>query len=85
MRNWRPSNIFYATHAIFEIASWGVPSIIIPITNSNGNHQRKNAYNYARMGAGEVIEESNLTSHLLVSEIDKLLSSNEIKLLLLLA
>ncbi|HLP86362.1 MAG TPA: UDP-N-acetylglucosamine--N-acetylmuramyl-(pentapeptide) pyrophosphoryl-undecaprenol N-acetylglucosamine transferase [Candidatus Paceibacterota bacterium] len=64
-----------AGSAIFEIASWGIPSIIIPITNSNGNHQRKNAYNYARTGACEVIEESNLSSHLLVSEIDKLFSS----------
>lgn len=66
-----------AGSAIFEIASWGIPSIIIPITNSNGDHQRKNAFNYARVGACEVIEESNLTSHLLVSEIDKLLSSKE--------
>jgi len=64
-----------AGSAIFEIASWGIPSIIIPITNSNGDHQRKNAYNYARGGACEVIEEGNLTSHLFVSEIDKLLSS----------
>lgn len=66
-----------AGSAIFEIASWGIPSIIIPITNSNGDHQRKNAFNYARAGACEVIEEANLTSHLLVSEIDKLLSSKE--------
>ncbi|MFA6515062.1 MAG: UDP-N-acetylglucosamine--N-acetylmuramyl-(pentapeptide) pyrophosphoryl-undecaprenol N-acetylglucosamine transferase [Candidatus Paceibacterota bacterium] len=65
-----------AGSAIFEIASWGVPSIIIPITNSNGDHQRKNAFNYARTGACEVIEESNLSSHLLVSEIDKILSSS---------
>lgn len=64
-----------AGSAIFEIASWGIPSIIIPITNSNGNHQKKNAYNYARTGACEVIEESNLSSHLLVAEIDKLFSS----------
>jgi UDP-N-acetylglucosamine--N-acetylmuramyl-(pentapeptide) pyrophosphoryl-undecaprenol N-acetylglucosamine transferase len=64
-----------AGSAIFEIASWGIPSIIIPITNSNGGHQRKNAYNYARTGACEVIEEGNLSSHLLVSEIDKLFSS----------
>jgi UDP-N-acetylglucosamine--N-acetylmuramyl-(pentapeptide) pyrophosphoryl-undecaprenol N-acetylglucosamine transferase len=64
-----------AGSAIFEIASWGIPSIIIPITNSNGDHQRKNAFNYARNGACEVIEESNLTQHLLVSEIDKILSS----------
>jgi len=66
-----------AGSAIFEIASWGIPSIIIPITNSNGNHQRKNAYNYARLGAGEVIEESNLTPHLLIAEIDKILSSSQ--------
>ena len=59
---------------IFEIASWGVPSILIPITNSNGDHQRKNAFNYARSGAGIVIEESNLTTHLLVAEIDKLMT-----------
>ena len=64
-----------AGSAIFEIASWGIPSIIIPITNSNGDHQRKNAFNYARNGACEVVEESNLTEHLIVSEIDKILSS----------
>jgi len=62
---------------IFEIASWGIPSIIIPITNSNGDHQRKNAYNYARTGACEVIEEANLTPHVLVSEIDKIISNKE--------
>lgn len=66
-----------AGSAIFEIASWGIPSIIIPITNSNGDHQRKNAYNYARSGACEVIEEGNLSPHLLSSEIDKLLKSKE--------
>ena len=66
-----------AGSAIFEIASWGIPSIIIPITNSNGDHQRKNAFNYARAGACEVIEEGNLSTHLLVAEIDKLFASKE--------
>lgn len=66
-----------AGSAIFEIASWGVPSIIIPISNSNGDHQRKNAYNYARTGACEVIDESNLTPHVLVSEIDRLINDKE--------
>jgi UDP-N-acetylglucosamine--N-acetylmuramyl-(pentapeptide) pyrophosphoryl-undecaprenol N-acetylglucosamine transferase len=65
-----------AGSAIFEIASWGVPSIIIPITNSNGDHQRKNAYSYAREGGCEVIEEANLTSHVLVAEIDKLMGNS---------
>lgn len=66
-----------AGSAIFEIASWGIPSIIIPITKSNGDHQRKNAYSYARAGACEVIEENNLTAHLLIAEIDKLIGSEE--------
>ncbi len=66
-----------AGSTIFEIASWGLPSIIIPITNSNGDHQRKNAFTYARAGACIVLEEENLQPHLLVSEIEKLLNSKD--------
>ncbi len=66
-----------AGSSIFEIASWGIPSIIIPITNSNGDHQRKNAYSYARTGASEVVEEGNLSPHVLVSEIDRLINNKE--------
>ncbi len=54
---------------LFEIAQWGVPAIVIPITETNGDHQRKNAYSFARSGAGEVIEENNLSPKLLASEI----------------
>src|SRR5574343_742705 len=32
-----------AGSTIFEIDSWGIPSVIVPITNTNGDHQRKNA------------------------------------------
>ncbi|MCE9517504.1 UDP-N-acetylglucosamine--N-acetylmuramyl-(pentapeptide) pyrophosphoryl-undecaprenol N-acetylglucosamine transferase [Candidatus Nomurabacteria bacterium] len=66
-----------AGSAIFEIASWGIPSIIIPITNSNGDHQRKNAFNYARTGACEVIEESNFSPHILMATIEKILENTE--------
>jgi UDP-N-acetylglucosamine--N-acetylmuramyl-(pentapeptide) pyrophosphoryl-undecaprenol N-acetylglucosamine transferase len=61
-----------AGSTIFEIASWGVPSIIIPITNSNGDHQRRNAFAYAETGACVVIEEKNLTSHIIASEIQRI-------------
>lgn len=64
-----------AGSTIFEIASWGLPSILIPITNSNGDHQRKNAYSYARAGACEVIEEGNLTPHVLTTEINNLINN----------
>lgn len=66
-----------AGSTIFEIASWGIPSIVIPITDSNGNHQRLNAYAYARSGAAIVIEESNLTTHVLLAEIDRVLQDKK--------
>ncbi|OGZ32134.1 MAG: hypothetical protein A3H02_03140 [Candidatus Niyogibacteria bacterium RIFCSPLOWO2_12_FULL_41_13] len=60
--------------AIFEIAAWGKPSILIPLRDSAQNHQRENAYAYARAGAAEVIEEENLTKNLLVFQIDKIIN-----------
>ncbi|MDB5254470.1 MAG: UDP-N-acetylglucosamine--N-acetylmuramyl-(pentapeptide) pyrophosphoryl-UDP N-acetylglucosamine [Parcubacteria group bacterium] len=64
-----------AGSTLFEIASWGIPSIIIPISDTNGDHQRQNAFAYARAGACAVIEENNLTAHLLGSEIDRLMTN----------
>jgi len=58
---------------IFEIANWSVPSILVPISDTNGDHQRKNAYSYARQGATIVVEESNLTPNVLLSEITRLM------------
>jgi len=68
-----------AGSTIFEIASWGVPSIIIPITDSNGDHQRMNAYAYARSGAASVIEEPNLTTNVLIGEIDRILQDQALR------
>ena len=64
-----------AGSTIFEIAAWGVPSIIVPITESNGDHQRKNAFAYARAGACTVIEESNFKPNILLFEIQKILNN----------
>ncbi len=67
-----------AGSTIFEIASWGVPSIIIPITTSNGDHQRKNAFSYAHTGACDVIEEMNMTANILCSEIERIVYNKEV-------
>jgi UDP-N-acetylglucosamine--N-acetylmuramyl-(pentapeptide) pyrophosphoryl-undecaprenol N-acetylglucosamine transferase len=64
-----------AGSTIFEIAIWNTPAVIVPITESNGDHQRKNAYSYARTGAAVVVEENNLTPHVLKGEIDRLMES----------
>ncbi|AKM84263.1 TPA: hypothetical protein DCZ46_02855 [Candidatus Campbellbacteria bacterium] len=63
--------------SISEIAAWGIPSIVIPINSSAGDHQRKNAYSYARTGATIVVEENNLTPHLLEAEIVNLMNNEE--------
>ena len=67
-----------AGSTIFEIAAWGRPSILVPITESNNDHQRKNAYHYLRSGACIVIEENNLTPEILSSEIDRLFANKNI-------
>ena len=68
-----------AGSGIFEIAAWGVPSILIPITDSNGDHQRKNAFNYSRGGSCEVIEESNLSPQILLNEIERIMNNPSIQ------
>ena len=68
-----------AGSSIFEIASWGVPSIIVPITVSNGNHQRNNAFNYMKSGACLVIEEANFSPHILLTESERIRASDNLK------
>ena len=59
---------------LFEIAFHGKPAIIIPIPEEVSHDQRSNAFAYARNGAAVVIEEKNLTTHLLIEEIHSILS-----------
>src|SRR3989338_7049521 len=66
-----------AGSALFEIASWGLPSILIPFTQSNADHAKKNAFNYARAGACSVIEEANMTANILSSEIERIVGDKE--------
>jgi len=60
--------------SITEISLWHKPSILIPIPESVSHDQRTNAYAYAHTGAAEVLEEHNMTHHLLVSEAKRILS-----------
>lgn len=66
-----------AGSTLFEIASWGIPSVLIPITKTNLNHQRRNAFNYARSGACIVIEEANMTSNIFSSEIERIIENKD--------
>ena len=61
-----------AGSTIFEIAIWGIPAILIPIANHVNDHQRKNAFAYARAGGALVIEEANLGPNIVMAEIEGL-------------
>ncbi len=63
--------------SIFEIAAWGKPSILVPLSSAAQDHQRENAYAYARSGASEIIEETNLKPHIMLAAIDKILGDPE--------
>jgi len=67
-----------AGSTIFEIAAWGLPSVIIPLPSEISHDQTKNAFAYAHSGACTVIEEANLTSHILISEIDRIINNKSI-------
>lgn len=62
--------------SIFEIAAKGKPSILVPLPDSAGDHQRVNAYEYAKTGAALVLEEPNLTEHVLAQRISALLNDS---------
>lgn len=60
--------------SIAEIGVWKRPAILIPIPEAISHDQKSNAYAYAHTGAAVVLEEENLTPHLLASEIRRILS-----------
>ncbi len=63
--------------SISEIGLWKKPAILIPIPESVSHDQRTNAYAYARTGAAVVLEEENLTPHLFIAEISRILKDPE--------
>jgi UDP-N-acetylglucosamine--N-acetylmuramyl-(pentapeptide) pyrophosphoryl-undecaprenol N-acetylglucosamine transferase len=66
-----------AGSAIFEFALWGIPALIIPISEDVSHDQRTNAFTYARAGACVVIEENNLTPSILQAEIERLMNDSD--------
>lgn len=66
------------SNTLNEIAVVGKPSILIPLQHSASDHQRENAYVFAKDGASIIIEEPNLTPHLLLDKITELLRDKEL-------
>lgn len=64
---------------IFEVASWGLPAILVPIPEDVSHDQIENAFSYARAGGAVVLEQRNLTPHILVAEIKRIASDQPLR------
>lgn len=64
---------------IFEVASWGLPAVLIPLPLDISHDQTENAFSYARAGAAVVLEQHNLTPHLLIAEIDRIMNDEALR------
>lgn len=67
-----------AGSTLFEIAAWGLPSIVIPISREVTAHQTTNAVAYAKTGAAVSIEQNNLSPTLLLSEIHRIMDNPDL-------
>lgn len=63
---------------IFEIAAFSKPAILIPLADSANNHQRLNAYEFSKVGAAIVIEETNLLPGIFLNQIAETLKDKEL-------
>ncbi|MFA6354333.1 MAG: UDP-N-acetylglucosamine--N-acetylmuramyl-(pentapeptide) pyrophosphoryl-undecaprenol N-acetylglucosamine transferase [Candidatus Paceibacterota bacterium] len=63
------------SNILFEIAAFRKPVIIIPLSDSAGDHQRLNAYEFAKTGGGVVIEENNLFPVIFMNQIREIIEN----------
>ena len=61
-----------------EITALRIPSIFIPSPYVANNHQYYNALSIKNAGAGEMIEEKDLTSDLLKTKVDNILNNDKL-------
>jgi UDP-N-acetylglucosamine--N-acetylmuramyl-(pentapeptide) pyrophosphoryl-undecaprenol N-acetylglucosamine transferase len=66
-----------AGSAMFEMALWQLPMIVVPIPESISRDQRSNAYAMASHGVATVLEENNLSVNILMSMISRILDNDD--------
>lgn len=65
--------------SIAEITALGIPAIFIPSPYVTHDHQTKNAMSVSKVGAAEIITESQLTSESLFMEINNIMNNQELQ------
>jgi len=63
---------------IFELAYFGKPSILVPLPDAANDHQFLNATEFERAGATLDIEQENFLSHLVLVQLETLISKADI-------
>ena len=58
--------------SVFELAQYGLPSVLIPYPHASGNHQTANARWMEQAGAATVLPDAELTPERLRAEVDTL-------------
>jgi UDP-N-acetylglucosamine--N-acetylmuramyl-(pentapeptide) pyrophosphoryl-undecaprenol N-acetylglucosamine transferase len=58
--------------SVFELAQYGLPSVLIPYPHASGNHQAANARWMAERGAATIVPDAELTPERLRAEVDAL-------------
>ncbi|HUC31180.1 MAG TPA: UDP-N-acetylglucosamine--N-acetylmuramyl-(pentapeptide) pyrophosphoryl-undecaprenol N-acetylglucosamine transferase [Candidatus Paceibacterota bacterium] len=65
--------------SVCELAAFGLPAILIPLTESANDHQRVDAYEFAKSGAAIVIEEANLLPGIFFGQLKNILSDADLR------
>jgi UDP-N-acetylglucosamine--N-acetylmuramyl-(pentapeptide) pyrophosphoryl-undecaprenol N-acetylglucosamine transferase len=65
--------------SVCELAAFGLPAILIPLTESANDHQRVDAYEFAKSGAAIVIEEANLLPGIFFTQLKQIISDNDLR------
>jgi UDP-N-acetylglucosamine--N-acetylmuramyl-(pentapeptide) pyrophosphoryl-undecaprenol N-acetylglucosamine transferase len=66
-------------NTIAEIAAFGIPAILVPLAESANDHQRANAYVFAKKGAAVVIEEANLLPGIFLEQLRAILLNADLR------
>jgi UDP-N-acetylglucosamine--N-acetylmuramyl-(pentapeptide) pyrophosphoryl-undecaprenol N-acetylglucosamine transferase len=65
--------------SVCEFASFGLPAILIPLADSANDHQRVDAYEFAKNGAAVVIEEANLLPGIFFIQLKNIITDNDLR------
>ncbi|MCL4405983.1 MAG: UDP-N-acetylglucosamine--N-acetylmuramyl-(pentapeptide) pyrophosphoryl-undecaprenol N-acetylglucosamine transferase [Patescibacteria group bacterium] len=65
--------------ALFEIAAFGKPSILIPLPEAASNHQEENAKVYAASGACDIMTEKDFSPETFLMKVENIVDNPDVR------